>query len=106
MRQQKNEAAGRPNPHQDPSKGSLSAGRHAQIAGATLGGSSPLQHGGPQGPGGQGSAGTGAVGASAAADIMSSDLQIDGEVMMAGGTDILDEADADHLGSGQQELDQ
>ena len=79
----------RSGPHQDPGKGSLGAGRHGQIAGTTMRGSSSTQHSGPAGSSGQESAGTGAVGAPAAGDIMNSDLQINSKTLTAGETNAL-----------------
>ena len=64
------------------------------------------QHGAAPGAGGQGSVGAGAAGAPPAGDVMSSNLQVDGQAMASSGAGVLDEAGADHLRSGQQEIDQ
>jgi len=86
--------------------GALGPARHGQIAGSTSGGASVQQHGAAPGAGGQGSVGAGAAGAPPAGDVMSSNLQVDGQAMASSGAGILDEAGADHLRSGQQEIDQ
>jgi len=86
--------------------GALGPARHGQIAGSTSGGAPVQQHGAAPGAGGQGSVGAGAAGAPPAGDVMSSNLQVDGQAMASSGAGVLDEAGADHLRAGQQEIDQ